>query len=331
MGASRRLLTTDHKNLQIPSSNLGPLTVSISPDTESFPQSESFTLSLEDIHPVLRLGQGEKEKVVNAFGMWCAVVSMATALPWIAAMSFVNMLNKMNPDWDPTRAQYDKTGKIWAKTWLTLTNSYPEITGELEYLQENAGPCLFVANHASWLDIPVLCTVLEPVFKFIAKGELRKIPCIGQQLVGGEHILIDREDKRSQLKTFKDGIGWLRRGVPIMAFPEGKRSPDGRLMEFKGGVFSMASKAQVPIVPITISHTHAIMPCNSYFPVQPGKGKLKVHVHGAISSTGKSEQELSDSVKEVFLSSLPFGQHPAQTEEDGKTNEKKPELELASR
>ena len=87
---------------------------------------------------------------------------------------------------DKNRALFDRTGKIWAKSWLTMTGSYPTVTGNLERLKagNDAGACLFVANHASWLDIPVLCTVLEPVFKFIAKGELAKVPCIGTQLAG---------------------------------------------------------------------------------------------------------------------------------------------------
>jgi 1-acyl-sn-glycerol-3-phosphate acyltransferase len=87
---------------------------------------------------------------------------------------------------DDNRQLYDTTGKIWSKTWLILINSYPTITGDLERLKagNDNGACLFVANHASWLDIPVLCTVLDPVFKFIAKGELSKVPCIGTQLSG---------------------------------------------------------------------------------------------------------------------------------------------------
>ena len=81
---------------------------------------------------------------------------------------------------------YDATGKVWAKGFLALTNSSPSFSGDLERLEELKEPqaCLYVANHASWLDIPVICTVLSPVFKFIAKGELLKVPCIGKQLKG---------------------------------------------------------------------------------------------------------------------------------------------------
>jgi 1-acyl-sn-glycerol-3-phosphate acyltransferase len=98
-----------------------------------------------------------------------------------------------------------------------------------------------------------------------------------------------------------------------MAFPEGQRSKDGHLMEFKGGLFLMAAKTNVPIVPITLSHTHAVMPSNALFPVQPGAGRLHVHVHDAIDTQGKTEDELAALVKASFLSTLPLEQHPLET------------------
>jgi 1-acyl-sn-glycerol-3-phosphate acyltransferase len=122
--------------------------------------------------------------VINAYGLWCAAVSVITLPIWSAAMFLVNLLSKINKKFDANKAIYDKTGKIWAKTWLTLIGSFPTISGDIDRLKGSKGPCLFVANHASWLDIPILCTVLDPVFKFIAKGSLRKVPCIGQQLAG---------------------------------------------------------------------------------------------------------------------------------------------------
>ena len=122
--------------------------------------------------------------------------------------------------------------------------------------------------------------------------------------------MIDRDNRRSQLKSFKDGIGWLKKGVPLMAFPEGQRSQDGHLMDFKGGLFLMAVKTGVPIVPITLSHTHAVMPSNALFPVQSGAGKLRVHVHDPIDAEGKTEEELAELVKTSFLKTLPLEQRP---------------------
>jgi 1-acyl-sn-glycerol-3-phosphate acyltransferase len=81
-------------------------------------------------------------------------------------------------------------------------------------------------------------------------------------------------------------------------------------MDFKGGLFLAAVKTGVPIVPITIHHTHAVMPSNSFFPVQSGNGKLHVHVHDEIDTTGKTEEELVSLVRRAFISTLPLEQHP---------------------
>lgn len=312
-------------------------------------------MSLEDSNPLIRIGKDDKEqKTINAYGLWCTVATLLTVPFWSVAMTMLNFVNQQPfaADWDPNRAIYDGTGKLWSKAWLSMIGCFPSLSGDIDLLKEGGhGPCLYVANHASWLDIPILCTVLDPVFKFIAKGELKQVPCIGQQLEGvstesiertcsgrrrrylvdqptdtywrlfsnlypqGDHILIDREDRRSQLRTFKEGISWLRKGVPLMAFPEGKRSDDGRLIDFKGGLFSMAVKTGVPIVPLTISHAHAVMPSHALLPVQSGRGKLHVHVHAPIDSTGRTDAELSELVRKVFLSDLPLDHHPEGEEE----------------
>ena len=122
--------------------------------------------------------------------------------------------------------------------------------------------------------------------------------------------MIDRDDRRSQLRTFKEGINWLKKGVPLMAFPEGQRSPDGHLMDFKGGAFSMAIREKVPIVPITISNAHAVMPGNALFPVQSGANKLRVHVHPAIHVQDQTDEELEQLVRSAIISKLPMDQLP---------------------
>eukprot|EP00980_Cylindrotheca_fusiformis_P015863 scaffold4637_cov128-Cylindrotheca_fusiformis.AAC.34 len=266
--------------------------------------TRSFLLSKDEIHPLFSFGKAPKEKLVNAHGVWCLIVSLITGPIWLLAMAIVGKKG----DNDVNKAEYDNTGKIWSKAWLTATNSYPTVSGNLDRLKagNDEGPCLFVANHASWLDIPVLCTVLDPVFKFIAKGELAKVPCIGTQLTGVSNSNLGEvgslELRRSLPQQFV--------GVPIMAFPEGQRSQDGHLMDFKGGLFLMAAKTNVPIVPITISHTHAVMPSNALFPFQSGAGKLHVHVHDPIDAQGKTEEELAESVRAAFISALPLEQQP---------------------
>uniref|UniRef100_A0A7S2YNN3 Phospholipid/glycerol acyltransferase domain-containing protein n=1 Tax=Entomoneis paludosa TaxID=265537 RepID=A0A7S2YNN3_9STRA len=308
------------------SSNLKS-SISVAPPTDS-----NFWVDRENVKfPIFKVGKGAKQKVLNLQGLWVAAASIVTIPVWIMALTLEQLYMKVNRKWDENRSVFDKTGKIWAKVWLKLIGSYPTQSGNVEMLKGGGiGPCLYVANHGSWLDIPIVCTVLQPVFKFIAKGDLKNVPGIGQQLRGGKHILIDREDKRSQLKTFKDGIGWLKKGVPLMAFPEGTRSKSGRLLKFKGGTFSMARKTGVPIVPLTISHSYSVWPFYGLLPTQRGSKKLHVHVHDPIESEGRSEEELAALVKDAFFSTLPESQLPlpekADTKKEGKNSSKKKEI-----
>ena len=143
--------------------------------------TRSFLMSKEQLNPIAVFGKGDSEKIVNVFGVWCFIAAVITCPIWFIAMKLVYLMAN-----DENRAKFDTTGKIWSKAYLYLINSYPTVSGNVERLKEgnDLGACLFVSNHASWLDIPVLCTVLDPVFKFIAKGELSKVPCIGNQLKG---------------------------------------------------------------------------------------------------------------------------------------------------
>jgi len=277
--------------------------------------ASSHVLSIDEMSPLLKFKKNGKDKVLNATGLYHLLIIILTLPSWLASMEILRKLGDAIEGYDEHRAKFDYSGKVWCRTYLKLTECYPEIAGDVARLQQQTltdgnEACLFVANHASFLDIPLLCCVLDPVFKFIAKDSLTKFPGVGQQLVGGEHVLIDRTTKRSQFRSFKQAITYLQNGVPIMAFPEGARSPDGRLMPFKGGIFSMAIKAKVPIVPLSLSNTHAVMPGVGLLPVQSGKGKLRVFVHDAICVEGKSEEEITVEVRKALLSELPMDQHP---------------------
>lgn len=162
----------------------------VPPENDAF-YSKTFELAPDEVKPLYTFNKGgEKEKLVNAFGIWTLVVSFLTGPVWALVMTILNQMNKQFEDMDPNRVIYDRTGKIWSNVWLTLTNSYPSFSGEIKELKKGQGACLYVANHASWLDIPVICTVLDPVFKFISKAELKSVPCIGQQLDGVSFVQI---------------------------------------------------------------------------------------------------------------------------------------------
>jgi len=111
-------------------------------------------------------------------------------------LEVLHALGDAFPGFDDDRGKFDTVGKVWCRAYLGMTGCYPSIEGDVGRLMSssgkeegggvggNNGPCLFVANHASFLDIAVLCCALEPTFKFIAKDSLEKFPGVGRQLVG---------------------------------------------------------------------------------------------------------------------------------------------------
>lgn len=152
----------------------------------------SHVLSMEELQPCVnfRSKSSGKDKVLNATGLYHLVIILLTMPFWMASMKITHWLGDTIEGFDNNRAKFDYTGKVWCRSYLSLTNSYPILEGDVNRLkvghhgEMSEGACLFVANHASFLDIAVLCTVLDPVFKFIAKDSLKKFPGVGTQLVG---------------------------------------------------------------------------------------------------------------------------------------------------
>ena len=99
-------------------------------------------------------------------------------------------------------------------------------------------------------------------------------------------------------------MNWLKKGVSIMAFPEGTRTKTGRMGKFKGGTFSMSTKTGAPIIPISIVGTFAMFPPEVLLPLRPTRN-LEIHVHPPIHPEGKTEEELSALCREAIQSKLP--------------------------
>lgn len=148
--------------------------------------------------------------------------------------------------------------RFWGKTILWVSGIRVTAIG----LDRISGitSCIFMSNHQSNFDIPVLLSHLPKQFRWLAKAELFKIPIFGRGMSGAGYISIDRSDRISAFKSLARAAETIRNGTSVMIFPEGTRSKDGRLLPYKKGGFVMAVDAQVPIVPIVIEGTHEIMP-----------------------------------------------------------------------
>ena len=148
--------------------------------------------------------------------------------------------------------------RFWGKTILWISGIRVTVKG----LDRIGGlsSCIFMSNHQSNFDIPVLLGDLPVQFRWLAKAELFRIPIFGRGMSGAGYISIDRSDRASAFQSLARAAETIRNGTSVMIFPEGTRSRDGRLLPFKKGGFVMAVDAQVPIVPLVIEGTHDIMP-----------------------------------------------------------------------
>ncbi len=148
--------------------------------------------------------------------------------------------------------------RFWAKTILWVSGIRVTVIG-IDRISGLAS-CIFMSNHQSNFDIPVLLSNLPKQFRWLAKAELFKIPIFGRGMKGAGYISIDRSDRVSAFKSLARAAETIHNGTSVMIFPEGTRSKDGRLLPYKKGGFVMAVDAQVPIVPIVIEGTYEIMP-----------------------------------------------------------------------
>jgi 1-acyl-sn-glycerol-3-phosphate acyltransferase len=146
----------------------------------------------------------------------------------------------------------------WAKAMVAFTNSKVKVTGEENIPKE--GGVLFVGNHQSNFDIPILLGFINKPKAFITKIELSKVPIFGTWMKYIGCIFIDRKDVRQSLTAINEGAERLKQGYSMVLFPEGTRSHDGNIQEFKPGSLKLATKSKVPIIPVTIKGSMNIMP-----------------------------------------------------------------------
>lgn len=145
----------------------------------------------------------------------------------------------------------------WARKLLKLSGTTVTVKGAENVPSDRA--VLFVANHQSNFDIPILLGHIDKPKAFIAKVELEKFPFINRWMKLMQCVFMDRGNMRQSAKAIMTGIKNLKSGYSMVVFPEGTRSADGALLEFKPGALKLATKSGAPIVPVTIKGSKNIM------------------------------------------------------------------------
>jgi 1-acyl-sn-glycerol-3-phosphate acyltransferase len=167
-------------------------------------------------------------------------------------------------------------------------------------------PYVFMSNHLSFLDGPLLFLLIPQAIRVILKKEIFRIPVVGQGMRFVGFVPVDRKGVRGGKKSIDRAARLMReRGYSYLIFPEGTRTRDGRIQAFKRGGFFLALESGAAIVPITISGTYELMPRGTIF---PRRGKVDVQFHPSVSMEGYNQdnmQTLIDKVKNIIVSGLP--------------------------
>lgn len=193
---------------------------------------------------------------------------------------------------------FEKTTS-WAKQ--QVDNSGAKITvHNVERIPQDRN-VLFVSNHQSDFDIAVFMALIPKRTGFVAKSEMEKVPFLSDWMRNINCVFMDRTDMKKSLETILAGIKLLKEGKSLVVFPEGTRSRCDEVGEFKQGSFKLATKSNVPIVPVTIDGTYKIMEGNNYI-IKPAEVNVYIHEPIFMESLDKEGKAmLPQTVKDIIV------------------------------
>jgi 1-acyl-sn-glycerol-3-phosphate acyltransferase len=190
-------------------------------------------------------------------------------------------------------------GRRWVRWILRSCGVRVEVDG-IENVPRDRG-CVYMSNHQSVFDTAAIVATLPVAWKFVAKRELTRIPFFGWALALGHQIIIDRKNRESSVRSLARAAERVRGGANVIIFPEGTRSPDASLREFKSGGFHLAIQAGAPIVPVAVSGSWRITPKRS---LRIESGRVLVRYGKPIATQGldvDDRGELKRQVREAIL------------------------------
>lgn len=175
---------------------------------------------------------------------------------------------------------FDRDGRIlhgFARAWAKLTMksilSPFTVTG-LDQIDPSR-PHVYAVNHGSALDIPALYAFLPFQFRILHKKELWSYPIVGWHLKRSGQVCVDQQHPTRSVGQIKSALRTLKGGMPLVIFPEGGRTSDGKIQPFLPGAFFLAIKAQVDIVPVALRGMYELLPMNTYH-IKPRPLEMRV-------------------------------------------------------
>ncbi len=192
---------------------------------------------------------------------------------------------------------------FWASLYTWLNPVWQVRIWGREKIKRNR-TYVMIANHQSLLDILVLFRIFRH-YKWVSKIENFRVPCIGWNMSLNRYIKLRRGDRKSVESMMRECRDNLDSGNSIMMFPEGTRSPDGRLKKFKPGAFLLAQRARVPLLPIVIEGTAEALPKRGF--LLQGRHRIKVRIMDEIpyeTFRDRTVEELTSEMEAYFARAL---------------------------
>ena len=192
--------------------------------------------------------------------------------------------------------------RIWARLFCAMTLVKVEVRG-CQHISDNKS-YVFVANHQGSYDIFAIYGYLGHNFRWMMKKSLEKLPFVGQCCKVSGHIFVDNSTPKAIKETMTAAKKQLAGGMSVVVFPEGSRTPDGKLKRFKRGAYILATEYNLPVVPITIDGAYDVMPRHALL---PHWGKITLTIHPALeaSTDGYDLADLMDKSRAAIASALP--------------------------
>lgn len=247
---------------------------------------------------------------------WVAVVAFVATLVCAPMVIVISLFGSHSP-------LIDRAVKYWARSIVLAAGMRISIDQQSEI--DWSSRYILIANHHSYLDIPtLLCTIPQPV-RFMAKKTLFQVPLFGWGLRAAGFIPIDRKDRSKAAASFGLAADRIRKGNTIVVFPEGGRSREYQMKEFKRGAYLLAMKSKLPLLPAAIVGTYEAMPATR-LRIRPGPVVVRLgepidtlelsvrEVDGLISRTrdliGKMREERGTENDELPVDSSSHGSEP---------------------
>lgn len=203
----------------------------------------------------------------NPLPLGTRIVSLCYRAPlFFLATTFFGSLSLVASLWDKSGSQQHRIAQVWGRAITRISGTEVTVLNG-QFLDGRVA--VYVANHLSYTDTPVLFGILPFQFRIVARHDLFKLPFIGWHLTRSGQVPVNVSNPSASISSLGSAVKTLKSGMPVFIFPEGGRTKSGHVEDFLNGPAFMAIRAGVPIVPMALIGTHELLPIHTaeFYPV----------------------------------------------------------------